>query len=56
MGVVHHLAVGSLLAVTALPDLRDGAWDLSTVIRTETGGSGIVQSSPCAVEDEVDGK
>lgn len=35
---------------------RDGALDLTTVIGTETGGSGIVQSSPCAVEDEVNRK
>jgi len=35
---------------------RDGALDLTTVVRTETGRSRIVQSFPCAVEDEVNRK
>lgn len=35
---------------------RECALDLTTVIRTETGRSRIVQSFPRAVEDEVNGK
>lgn len=35
---------------------RDDALDLTSVVKTETARSGIVQSFPCAVEDEVNRK
>lgn len=43
---------GLLLSLTC----GDGALDLTAVIRTKTGRSGIVQSFPCAVEDKVNRK